>query len=309
MSANDRQNPDLITRLLVPLDGSDLAEKILPAARSIATKLGAAVTLLHVLEASAPASVHGEHHLAQTGEAEGYLSALAANLRATGLDVDYHVHPNPERDVAASIVSHAAELTNDLIVISTHGSGGLRDVVAGSIAEQVVRKGTTPVLLIRPGPTTADGLDIRKVMAPLDGTHDAELALAYADLLARAWDAKLMLVRVVPYRGDLSGDQAAVASMLPSATEAALEIEREDAAEYLRELSTGRKSSGIDCETAVLRGDPTAMVLDCAEKRGADIVVVITHGRSGLGAFWTASVGHRLSERLTKPVLLVKTRG
>jgi len=271
-------------------------------------KLGAGLTLLHVLERSAPASVHGERHLAEPGEAEAYLSALAEGLRTEGLDVDYHVHPNPERDVAASIVSHAAELTNDLIVMSTHGTGGLRDVVVGSIAEQVVRKGTTPVLLVRPGQVPATGLEIRRVMAPLDGSHNAELALAYADLLARAWSARLMLVRVVPYRGDLAGDQAAVASMLPSATEAALEIEREDAAEYLSSLASERSRAGIECEVAVLRGDPTSMVLECAEKRGADIVVVVTHGRVGIGAFWTASVGHRLSERLTKPVLLVKTQ-
>jgi nucleotide-binding universal stress UspA family protein len=97
--------------------------------------------------------------------------------------------------------------------------------------------------------------------------------------------------------------------MLPSATEAALEIEREGAIEYLRGLSEDRQRIGIECEVAVLRGEPTGMVLEYAGKRGADLVVVVTHGRSGLGAFWNASVGHRLSERLTKPVLLVKTVG
>jgi nucleotide-binding universal stress UspA family protein len=306
MTANNGARPALISRLLVPLDGSALAERILPAARSVAMKLDASLTLLHVLERDAPASIHGEQHLAETAAAEAYLTRLVDLLTADGIDADYHVHPNPERDVAQSIVTHAAELTNDLIVMSTHGRGGMRDVVAGSIAEQVVRKGSTPVLLLRPGTGPAIELNLRRVMAPLDGSHDAELALAYADVLARAWSAEVMLVRVVPYRGDLAGDQAAVASMLPSATEAALEIEREDAVAYLGELAAARQRSGLACQVAVLRGDPTSTLLECADKRGADLVVVVTHGRVGLHAFWTASVGHRLAERLTKPVLLLK---
>jgi nucleotide-binding universal stress UspA family protein len=309
MTANDEARPALITRLLVPLDGSALAERILPAAASVATKLGASLTLLHVLERDAPTSIHGEQHLAESRAAEAYLTRLVDGLRADGLDANYHVHPNPERDVAQSIVSHAAELTNDLVVMSTHGRGGMRDVVAGTIAEQVVRKGSTPVLLLRPGTEPAVGLDLHRVMAPLDGSHDAELALAYADVLARAWGAQLLLVRVVPYRGDLAGDQAALASMLPSATEAALEIEREDAVAYLGELAASRQRAGLDAQVAVLRGDPTSTLLDCADKRGADLVVVVTHGRVGLHAFWTASVGHRLAERLTKPVLLLKAAG
>ena len=306
MPKSPESPPPTISRLLVPLDGSALAATVLPAAKSLARRLGAAITLLHVLEKAAPTNVHGETHLGAPGEAEEYLTRLVAELRAEGITADYHVHPNAERDVARSIVGHAAELTNDLIVISTHGSGGLRDVIVGSIAEQVVRKGMTPVLLLRPGQVPGVGLTLAHILCPLDGSHDAELALAYADLLARAWSARLTLLRVVPYRADLQGDLAAVASLLPSATEAALEIECEDAREYLRDLAADRKATGATCETAVLRGDPTTTVLDCADRRNADIVVVVTHGRSGLGAFWAASVGHRLSERLTKPVLLVK---
>src|SRR5215212_9300102 len=97
------------TRILVPLDGSPLAEAVLPAARSLAGTLGAKLLLLHVLEREPPADVHGEPHLCDEPEALAYLERQAGELRRQGVAVESHVHERPVDDVAAAVDRHAHE--------------------------------------------------------------------------------------------------------------------------------------------------------------------------------------------------------
>lgn len=293
--------------LLVPLDGSALAESVLPVAVEFARRFAAKVTLLHVIERDAPQSIHGDQHLADEVSATGYLETLLRELEGQGIASSHHVHPNRERDVAASIAGHALELGNDLIVLSTHGSGGLRDVVIGSIAEQVIGRGAAPVLLLRPGaPPAGQAFAVRRMVVPLDGSADSEQAVPSARAIGRAWQAEIVLVRAVPTRGDLPSERSAVAVMLPGATRAVLEIEEAVAADYLFSVRK-RIGDSLITQARTPRGDPTTMVLRAVESSGADFVVMATHGRSGLGAFWADSVGHRLAERVTVPLLIDAT--
>jgi nucleotide-binding universal stress UspA family protein len=293
--------------VLVPLDGSALAETVLPAAVEFARRFGASVTLLHVIERGAPQSIHGEQHLADEASATRYLDGVAKGLEGMGVAATYHVHPNRERDVAASIAGHALELGNDLIVVATHGSGGLRDVVIGSIAEQVIGRGVAPVLLLRAGvPPAGQPFSISRMVVPLDGSADSERALPIARAIGRVWNAEALLVRVVPTRGDLSNERSAIAVMLPGTTKAILDLEEAAAAEYLA-TTCKRLGELAGIQATTLRGDPTLMVLRTVETCGADLVVMATHGRAGLGAFWADSVGHRLAEKVSIPLLIDAT--
>ncbi len=294
--------------LLVPLDGSRLAESALPAAAELARRFGARLTLLHVLEYGAPTTVHGERHLADAEAAAAYLAQVGERLASKGLSVEAHVHPNLERDVAGSIVGHAAELGADLVALTTHGSGGLRDFIVGSIAQQVVARGNTPVLLVRPQFIAPDRpFVVHRLLVPLDGTPDSERALPLAEALAHTWGAEVILVRVVPTRASLAGEQAAVAAMLPSATAAALELEQDRAREYLDQLVEKLRAQGIPASADVVRGDPISMVPEVARRRGANLVVMATHGRAGLDAFWSGSIGCRLADRLRVPLLMLRS--
>jgi nucleotide-binding universal stress UspA family protein len=293
--------------LLVPLDGSALAESVLPVATVFARMFGAKITLLHVIERDAPQSIHGEQHLADEVSATRYLGEVLDRLQGEEISASFHVHPNRERDVAASIAGHAHEFGNDLIVLATHGSGGLRDVVIGSIAEQVIGRAAAPVLLLRPGaPPAGQQFAIRRIVVPLDGSPDSERALPIARVVARAWEAEIVLVRVVPTRGDLPSERSAVAVMLPSTTRAILELEEAAAAEYLASICL-RLGGPPTIHGRTPRGDPTAMVLRTVEATDADFVVMSTHGRSGLSAFWADSVGHRLAEKVSVPLLIDAT--
>jgi nucleotide-binding universal stress UspA family protein len=297
----------MFKHLLVPLDGSRLAEAVLPAVESLATRLRADVLLLHIRERGAPAEVHGERHLREPGEAGDYLEALAERLRAEGISVTYHVHDVPEGDVARSIVAHAEEEDIDLIVLSTHGSGRVRDVLVGSIAQQVLNRGATPVLLTRPEPDgSARPFEPHTVLVPLDATADAELALEPASELAGLFGARLHLVMVVPTPETIHDDRIAAATLLPAATRAALDLEQQDALRYLEDLAEHLDPRGAAVSTEVRRGDIASTLSQEAAEPGVGLIVLATHGRAGLQAIWARSVAARLLSRTRAPVLLLR---
>ena len=139
-------------RALVPLDGSPLAEGIIPFLLKIARPLEMSIRLLRVLEPPSTAIGDGMRPSlladpeTRVREAEDYLAANAASLRALGTDVTVEVrHGRPDEQ----IVEAARETGADLIAMSTHGRSGLGRLLFGSVAEQVLRNADVPVFLIR----------------------------------------------------------------------------------------------------------------------------------------------------------------
>ena len=160
----------MFKRLLVPLDGSNLAEAAVPVAAYLAQTLAAPAILIHVIERDAPKAVHGQRHLTTEDEACAYLDQIATKYFPGGLQIEPHVHTSAVSDVADSIVQHVAEYGSDLIVMCTHGRGGLRDWLTGTLAQQVLSLGTIPVLLIHPTETgAAPAFACRRLLVPLDG--------------------------------------------------------------------------------------------------------------------------------------------
>ena len=294
----------MFKRLLIPLDGSHLAEAILPAAVVLAGRLGAAVTLLHVLERNAPAQVHGDRHLGSGAEAEAYLDETAGRLRQAGLSVAWHAHEAAVGDVAQSITRHAAEMGADLVLLATHGAGGMRQFVFGSIAQQVIGYGTTPVFLLHPE-ATPPSFQCRRFVVPLEGAAEHESSLPVASALAEAVGAAVDLVTVVPYLSNLGGTRAAVGRLLPTATRALLDVQEQEAADYLavqaRRLGA---PGGVACQ--VERGDPVEKVLRHLEQVDADLLILATHAHRGWTAFWSGSVSPGLISRWRRPTLLVR---
>jgi nucleotide-binding universal stress UspA family protein len=297
----------MFRRLLVPLDGSGLAEVVLPLVESLAPAFGASVTLLHVLEQGASPTVHGEPHLTRPDDADRYLERVATQLRARGIAVTTHTHEVPQGDVARSIVEHAGEDVTDLIVLCTHGRGSVRTRLFGSIAQQVIHRGTTPVVLTRPSDEGSDGpFAPRMVLVALDATAAAECALAPARELAIALGAALRLVMVVATQATQRGDAAPAATLLPSASQALLDLQQQDAQRYLDDLAGALRGPGLSVTTAVRRGSPAATLAVEAAESEAGLVVVATHGRVGLQAIWVGSVTADLLARVRMPVLLLR---
>ena len=228
-------------RFLVPLDGSRLAEAVLPTVEHLASRFHAKVTLLHVMEQHAPATIHGERHLTGVAEARAYLEEVAARLRSTDILVETHVHEDREENVARSIAEHAQESQSDLVIMCTHGRSGLRGLLFGSIAQQALRRGTYSILLVLPREDgNAPIFDLRRILVPLDGTAAHEPALPVAMTLARAFDAEMHLVLVIPTLATLSGSQALTGMLLPTTMRAVLDLAQQGALDYLEQAAFHR---------------------------------------------------------------------
>jgi nucleotide-binding universal stress UspA family protein len=293
-------------RVLVPLDGSRLAEASLPLAFRLAEACDATLVLLHVIEKGAPARIHGERHLTSSQEAEAYLTEVARQLAVGGRTVELHTHEVPVGDVAASVASHAEEHAVDLTILCTHGEGGIREALWGSIAQQVLQRSTRPVLLVR---ARADDRPSefmpRTIMVPLDATAAAEAALGPAIVLARCLGSQLRLVMVVATSETVAGERLLAATFLPGTTRALLEVQDEQATAYLERLAASIRSAGVPATAEVRRGDTVAQLATDTGEHADGLVVVATHGRAGLQAIWSASVAARLLKRTRAPILLV----
>lgn len=292
----------MFKHILVPLDGSSLAEAALPPAAWLAEKLGSQVTLLHIIEQNPPQDIHGEHHLRDEGEACEYLTATRARGFKPGQPVECHTHTEGVRDVARSIVDHNAELNPDLIIMCTHGKGGLRDLMAGPIAQQVIGLGRVPVLLIQP---EAPFQPCRSILVALDGDPEHTRSLEAAGGLAAEIKASLHLVNVVATLDTLRGEHAATGRLLPAATSMALDLEEECMADYLDELSVPWRQRGVQVIIETRRGDPAGQIGQAAQDKGDDLVVLGTHGKAGMSAFWAGSVAAQIPGHTRLPLLLI----
>ncbi len=301
----------MFRHLLVPLDGSRLAESALHMAATLARRFDASLTLIHLIEKDAPSEVHRERHLVTAEEAEAYLEEVSRLSTLAGVRVSTHVHESQVSDVAASVTQHAAELAPDLIVMSTHGKRGARGLLFGDIAQQVIARGNTPVLIVRPSASSyvaGAGPDWRTILAPTDGNPSHEKCLPVAVDLAAAFHCRLRLLMVVPTLGELSGLPAALSLLLPSATRVKLDMESTDAQSYVETRQRELAQAGVLADSETARGDPARVIVKAARRLSADLIVMGTHGRAGTDAFWAGSVAAQVIARSGAPLLLVPLR-
>jgi len=296
--------------LLLPLDGSDLAENALPAGVYFARLFGASITLFHVIEQGAPARVHASRHLTGVEEAEAYLEDACSRYIPNGVSVERHVHALAARDVARSIVEHSAELKPDLIILCAHGSSGPRDWLIGNIAQQVISRGSTPVLLLRPArpPQPGSAFSCRSILLPMDGVPEHERSAELAEVIALRSGAAVHLGMVVPTPGTLSGERSSTGRLLPISTAAALDLAAEGAGIYLAGQRERLQKDGLTASAQVLRGDPATELADLARGRKDDMIVLGTHGKAGSAAFWNRSVTARVLAKVDTPALLIPVR-
>ncbi len=294
-------------RYLVPLDGSHLAESVLPVVQQLASGFHAQVTLLHIVEEHPPTVIHGELHLTGVAQAQAYLEEIATRLRFSGIQVEIHVHQEKEDNVAHSIVQHSQEMKVDLVIMCTHGHGGLRELLFGSKAQQALQQGTQSILLLFPSEDgSAYPINLQRILVPLDGTTAHEPALPIAITIARTFGAELHLVLVIPTLATLSGERAVSGLLLPTPTRAILDLSQQDAADYLEQAIARCHAEGVVAYSEVLRGDIVPVVLGLAERLNVDLIVLASHGRTGLDALLTGSVASRIAGRRIRPLLLVR---
>jgi nucleotide-binding universal stress UspA family protein len=312
--------------ILVPLDGSALAEQALPYVRTLALLLGARVRLLNVivddqhegLMAEGIAASYGvidplatqrererEHRslTTLTHHAEGYLDSHAALLRGQGIDTEIEVRCGPAADV---IIEVAAGLDSSMIAIATHGYSGLRRWALGSVTDRVVHATATPVFVVRGAkPAPLDPVAFKRVMVPLDGSPLAAQALPLAADLAERARAELLLMQAVEVSIAAYPSIAPLGrpDMMPSEV---LRMLHDRASQQLDEQAATLRDRGLPVATHVATGHVAEVIVDEATRQSVDLLVMATHGYSGLKRWALGSVTDKVLHAAATPLLLVR---
>jgi nucleotide-binding universal stress UspA family protein len=268
--------------LLVPLDGSPLAERALPYATALARLPDTRLVLLTTV-----------YSAGKEQPSPPDLEAVAQPIRASGVTVEPWVYSVDYPDPAAAICAGAAERQADLIVMSTHGRSGLGRWLYGSVADAVLRRTALPVVLVsavcdRTWPTDRP----LRILVPLDGSPRAEAALGPATLLAEQLRATLTVLQVV--------------HGFSRTPDAYVEEYRNEVRQYLATVSerTPQVTSAVDLYGG---NEPTARTIaDFADVQEIDLIAMATHGRGGLARQVLGSTATELLHRARVPLLLVR---
>jgi nucleotide-binding universal stress UspA family protein len=296
-------------KILVPLDGSELAEVALPYAEELAGKLGSEVTLLHVCE-SAEAQYHHMHQL--------YIQKMVAATKRGAKQ--YLVKPDAKAIMVKSAIlsGHPAEQIVDfaekqgigLIVIATHGWSGIRRWVLGSVADKVVRATKQPVALIRAKGvhhhTFAEG-KLNKTLIPLDGSKEGEAVIPYVEELASGLKGEVVLLQVVPPPSPVFAVPGETAQI--PYTQAEVELLKVNAGSYLEKVANALKDKHIKVEFEVRVGNTGNEIIKLADEVHADLVAMSTHGWSGITRWALGSTADKVLNGGNTPLLLVRSPG
>lgn len=312
--------------ILVPLDGSTLSEAILPHAVAVAHATESALILLQVLEPvyepifgalGIPEFVE-EEQLAlmrdeQLASMHHYLENIAIQLRADGLEIHTKViegnHP------ATQIIWHAEYDTLLLMIaMTTHGRNGVLRWLFGSVAAEVVQVTPKPLLLLRPQESdrsfsmvNSRAVSFQTIIVPLDASPFAEQALDQASDLASAMNATLHLVSIVPPPHVLPfhiHKEKEPHSLL----RALHQTELERRTHYLEQRAEHFREQGLLVQTHVATGHSAEEILRLSTEHQDTLLVMTTHGRTGLRRILLGSVAMKVVQGSHVPILLVRGR-
>ncbi len=299
----------MLQSLLVPLDGSEFSERTLGVAQHLAKVTGACLHLAHVHVPHPP-----DHFLSNTqfhyegldleeyetrhrDQELAYLAEVEAKLgRETPVDSALL-----EGHVAEKVAEYAAKVNADLVLITTHGHTGVSRMWLGSVADALVRTTNLPLLVIHPrhgSHVPADALAFKHIMVPVDGSALSATIFGPASNLARASGARLTLVHVVSSSAVLG---ARIFPLLPDDITPAMEKGRD----YLEARAQELRAQGLTVETHVEEHEaPGRAIAAIADKLGADLIALATHGYGGLKRALLGSVADKVLRSSPLPLLV-----
>lgn len=299
------------SQILVPLDGSTLAETVLPHAAVLAHVTGS--TLILFRSVHVPVLVGGPSGAgsalaladplvdAHEAAAHEYLTTVARRLNQPHLAVHTLVNRG---DPAPAILAWAMqEPPSRMVAMATHGQSGLSRWTLGSVVETVLHTIPTPLLLIRAQPSISPpASSYRTIVVPLDGSPLAEQALGQVLPLVKATGATLRLVAVAPVSADSAhGGATELAGGTASHQDEAARLTA-----YLAQVAEQLQATRLAVQTQVRVGHPAEEILRFSDETDADLIAMSTHGRSSLQRFWLGSVALKVVQSAYRPVLLIR---
>ena len=299
----------MYTRMLIPLDGSKLAENVLPYARALAGALDLRVELLSVVDLMDFARTTHAGHVrdfdpiieAAVREGEQYLEGVARSF--TGRKVTCVVEQGQADQI---IIEKAAGDKETLIGMATRGRSGIHRWLMGSVAEKVLRGATNPLLLVRGDEEgKSEGVaTLKSIIVPLDGSKRAEAALPPAMDLAKRLSLEIVLTRA--YQIPLSTYGGAEAAYIPNPN-ALMNVVKEEAGAYLEAKVDELRQNGVEKVSSILLlGSGADEIIDLARTTPDNLIAMCTHGRSGVKRWALGSVTEKVVRHSGDPVLVVR---
>lgn len=287
-------------KIMVPLDGSPFSERALPLAVALAQRSGAELRLVHVV-----VPIANRAFIEVDGVAQESLDEIAHGITAVSGVPAMAVRRAGQ--AVEELSAYAAKEGIDLIVMATHGSGGLQRAWLGSVTDGLIREARVPVVAFRPEEEATAGVNgkaIDHLLIPLDGTARSEAILTEALALGGP-KARYTLLRVVPY-----GEPTSLVARTIDVEyrKELLDDLRTGATQYLDEIAARLRAEGREVGTEVLTDpQPAKAILAYAAKVGAELITLATRGRSGIARFALGSVADKVLRGADTPVMVLRS--
>ena len=304
--------------VLVPLDGSVLSEAALPHAIRMAQASQSQVHLLRVvlppivsspLAWSVPVAIDSERIIeAEKTVARRYLDMIQTKLNALGVETIVSIE---EGDPATCILELAEKNPQvGSLVMASQGHSRLHRWTLGSVAQRVLHNTPVPLMIVPSDATEPLELDApvvgyERIMVPLDGSRFAEQALGMARTLSDYSKATVHLFSVVPF---MDSRELAESGIVPMWTVNEQQSIRRRVTTYLDDTALYLTRAGLHVQTSTLEGYPAEAIVAAAETANIDLVIMSTHGRSGLSRLWLGSVAIGVIHHSRVPVLLIRAQ-
>lgn len=292
---SDKESNALQT-ILVPLDGSTRAECALPVAERLARTLGSKLLLVRISESSSHLSdlpseivlwqAYHELHDIEDEVAQEYLTHVADGIRSRGME---RVSTRALRGQPAStLLAVLSSGQTDLVVMASHGYGGVQRALFGSVADHLIHHTSAPILIVHAEGDEQRYLSLARALVPLDGSGTGNAALGIVRLLAGSLLRHITLARVV--NPELPASELAAAQRYLAATRAS--------------LTTTVSEHGCVVDHVLLVGDETEQILE-QSRNNYDLIILCTHGHSGPQRWLLGSVAESVAHGARIPTLLL----
>lgn len=320
----------MYTKVIVPLDGSELSEQALPYARLVARSIAAPIELVQAYDILPPRLLGSRARSVVAQLEDGARSAALAELEparqrlaAAGHSVSTAARRGPAAD---AIAAHAGADPAALVVMCTHGRGGISRWVMGSVTDKVLHTIPNPMLIVRAAAAGSAAADRtapeaspeeaspQDVVVPLDGSELSELALPHAVSIAAALSAGIAVLRITPtegyYRRELvmaSPEMGAIPDFDPLSANELVAEDAAGAASYLSDVRNRLETdhAGSLHTEHIVHDNIAQTIIDRAAARPA-LVAMSTHGRSGVGRVVLGSITDRVVRHGSTPVLVIR---
>jgi nucleotide-binding universal stress UspA family protein len=301
--------------VLTPIDGSERALRAVPWAAMLAGS-GGTVVLLRVIP---PKPAYAEGLLALLGEgedgvaqteaawtevAQADIDEAAQALKGTGVTIERLIGAAEPED---AIVAGATERDVDMIAMASHGRGAIGRAIFGSVTDRVTRTATVPVFVLRvTDEETAPAPDLRRIVVPLDGSEIAERALPVAAEIAAQRHIPVSIVRAIDPVTAMPMTSGAFGGSPAISADVVDQVWRESEAQAhatVHDAVARLKAEGLEATGAVLEGSPFFAISDATHP--GDLLVLTSHGRTGVQRWLMGSVAEKLVREASVPVILV----